>query len=33
MGNVSLLSLRVHVTGSVYVPGTRLGICGLVLAL
>lgn len=32
-GNVSLLSLRVHVTGSCCPPGAGLGICGLALAL
>lgn len=32
-GNVSLLSLWVHVTGSRCSPGARLGICGLGLAL
>lgn len=29
MGNVSPLSLWVHIIGSCYVPGTRPGICDL----
>lgn len=33
LGNVSLLSLWVPVTGSRCSPGARLGICGLALAL
>lgn len=33
LGNVSLLSLWVLVTGSCCPPGARLGICGLALAL
>ena len=33
VGNVSLLSSRVHITGTCYTPGPRLGICDLALAL